>query len=168
MNTHEALKHNVISALLFTALIFPAVALSGPKSPKNVPLKVSLVTQEQVGFTPDCPSKFGGILTGTGKGTHMGKVSLAAKDCITPMENSFTFRGTFELTAANGDKLTGDYNGSFTPLDIASMYSLTDASLQITGGTGHFSKATGSAKLTGSQNIQTGKAKMEADGTISY
>lgn len=165
MNTHGPLMHNAIAAFLLSALIFPAVALAGPT---NVPLKLRLTTQEQVGFTPDCPSKFGGVLTGTGNATHMGKVSLQARDCITPMENHFTFKGTFELTAANRDKLTGNYSGSFMPVNGGPTYSLADAVLQITGGTGRFSKATGSAELEGTQNLETGKGKMEADGTISY
>jgi hypothetical protein len=159
-------KRNVISAILLTAMVSPSVALSGEKT--DTPLKASLMTQEQARYTPDCPSKFGGTITGTGKSTHLGKVSLKAADCITPMENHFTFKGTFTLTAANGDKLTGDYSGSFVPKDAAPMYALSDAKFQITGGTGRFAQASGSAKLQGTQNIQTGKGKLEVDGTISY
>ena len=161
----ERSQRNVISALLFTAIISPAVAFSGPA---DVPLKISLATHEQVGYKPDCPSKFGGTTTATGKGSHLGKVSLVATDCIIPMENHFTFEGKFELTASNGDKLTGKYSGSFIPLDTPPIYSLSDAVFQITGGTGRFSKATGSAELQGTQNIQTGNGKMEVNGTISY
>jgi hypothetical protein len=84
------------------------------------------------------------------------------------MENHFTFKGTFTLTAANGDKLTGDYSGSFIPKDAGPMYSLSDAKFQITGGTGRFAQAIGSAELQGNQNLQTGKGKLEVDGTISY
>lgn len=160
----ELSHRNIISALFLTAIISPGVALSGPT---NVPLKVSLVTQEQTGYRPDCPSKFGGTTTGTGKSSHLGKVSLVATDCITPMEDYFTFKGKFELTASNGDKLTGDYGGSFKPL-TPPTYSLSDAALQITGGTGRFSQASGSAELQGRENIQTGKGKMEANGTVSY
>ncbi|SCY03764.1 hypothetical protein SAMN05216420_10283 [Nitrosospira sp. Nl5] len=165
MHIHEQLQYKFISAFLAIVILAPEVAWSDPK---NVPLKVSLVTQEQVGYTPTCPSKFGGTLTGTGKSTHMGKVTLLANDCITPMENGFTFKGTFELTAANGDKLTGGYSGTFTPINSGPTYSLSDAELQITGGTGRFSKASGSAELEGTQNTLTGKGKMEANGTISY
>lgn len=157
-------QRNIIPTLLLTAIIYPTVVLSGPT---NVPLKASLVTQEQTGYRPDCPSKFGGTTTGTGKSSHLGKVSLMATDCITPMENYFTFKGKFELTASNGDKLTGDYSGSFKPI-TPPKYSLSDAVFQITGGTGRFSQASGSAELQGTQNIQTGKGKIEANGTISY
>src|SRR5690242_21477579 len=92
-------------------------------SPTSVPLKMSAVTQEQAAYTPTCPSKFGGTTTGTGKSSHLGKISLTATDCITPMENHYTFKGTLTLTAANGDKIIGDYSGSFLPLDTPPMYS---------------------------------------------
>jgi hypothetical protein len=84
------------------------------------------------------------------------------------MENHYTFKGKLTITAANGDKIIGDYSGSFFPLDTPPMYSLSDARFEITGGTGRFSNAKGSADLKGSQNIETGKGKIEADGTISY
>jgi hypothetical protein len=48
------------------------------------------------------------------------------------------------------------------------VYKLADAELKITGGTGRFPQANGTAKLNGSQDTTTGKGKMEADGTISY
>lgn len=166
MKISDFSKHGVIFAILLTAMVSPSAALSGEKT--DTPLKASLVTQEQARYTPDCPSKFGGTVTGTGKSTHLGKVSLTAADCITPMENYFTFKGTFTLTAANGDKLTGDYSGSFIPKDAPPMYSYSEAKFQITGGTGRFARASGSAELQGNQNIQTGKGKLEVDGTISY
>jgi hypothetical protein len=166
MRIFELSKRNVISAILLTSIISPAVALSEGKTDR--PLKASLVTQEHAGFTPGCPSKFGGTTTGTGKSTHLGKVTLTATDCITPMENHFTFKGTFTLTAANGDKLTGNYSGSFMPNNGGPIYGLSDAKFQITGGTGRFVQATGSAELQGNQNILTGKGKLDANGTISY
>lgn len=166
MRISEFSRHSVISAILLAAMMSPAVALSEGKADR--PFKASLVTQEHAGFTPNCPSKFGGTTTGTGKSTHLGKVTLTATDCITPMENHFTFKGTFTLTAANGDKLTGDYSGSFIPDNGGPTYNLSEAKFKITGGTGRFVQATGSAELQGSQNIQTGKGKLDADGTISY
>jgi hypothetical protein len=158
-------KHAAISVFAVAAITAPTFALAGPT---NVPLKMSAVTQEQTGYTPNCPSKFGGTTTGTGKSTHLGKISFTASDCVTPMEDHFTFKGKLTITAANGDKITGDYSGSFIPLNTPPIYSLSDAKFEITGGTGRFSNASGSADLQGSQNIQTGKGKIEADGTISY
>ena len=156
----------IITAVVAAAgLTLPLIASA---SPTNVPLKISAVTQEIAGLNPDCPSRFGGATTGTGKSTHMGNISVTASDCITPVDTHYTFIGKLTLTAANGDKLTGDYSGSLVPTDTALVYSFSDATFQITGGTGRFSKASGSAELQGSQDIKTGKGKMEAEGTISY
>jgi hypothetical protein len=166
MGIAESSMHNIISAILLAAMISPALALSGEKT--NRPFKANLVTHEQAGFAPNCPSKFGGTTTGTGTSAHLGKVTLTTTDCITPMENHFTFKGAFTLTAADGDKLTGSYSGSFMPTNGGPVYKLSDAKFEITGGTGRFAQATGSAVLLGDQNIQTGKGKLDADGTISY
>ena len=158
-------KRAIISLFAVAGIALPAVTLA---SPTNVPLKMSAETQEHAAYTPNCPSKFGGTTTGTGKSSHLGKISLTATDCITPMENHYTFKGKLTIIAANGDKIIGDYSGSFLPLDTPPMYSLSDAKFEITGGTGRFSNAKGSMDLKGSQNIQTGKGKIEVEGTISY
>jgi hypothetical protein len=131
-------------------------------------LKISVVTQEKSGLNPDCPSGYGGTTTGTGKSSHMGKISIAANDCITLGDNHYEFIGKLTITAANGDKLSGDYSGSLVPTDAVLVYSFSNATFQITGGTGRFSKASGSVELQGNQDIKTGKGKMEADGTVSY
>lgn len=167
MNILEFSRRNVVSAILLTAMISPAIAFSAQP---DRPLKGSFVTQEQAGFRPDCPSKFGGTTTGTGTSTHLGKVSFTAIDCITPIEkeNYFTFTGRLTLITANGDKLTGNYSGSFKPVDSGSIYTLSDAKFEIKGGTGRFADAEGTAGLKGNQDILTGKGKIELDGTISY
>lgn len=157
-------KRNVISAILLTAMISPASILAG----QDRPLKIRLAIHEQVGFSPDCPSQFGGTTTGTGKGTHLGKLSFNAIDCITPMEDHFTFAGEFTIVAANGDKLAGNYGGSFIPINTGPVYRLSDATFEITGGTGRFAQATGSGELTGTENVTTGNGTFKADGTISY
>ena len=59
MGIAESSMHNIISAILLAAMISPALALSGEKT--NRPFKANLVTHEQAGFTPNCPSKFGGL-----------------------------------------------------------------------------------------------------------
>ena len=161
----QALTRNIISTILSAILMLPTVLLADATSR---PLKASVDTHEQPGFRVDCPSKFGGTTTGIGKSTHMGKVSLKAIDCITPMEDHFIFEGTFTLTATNGDTVTGGYKGAFVPADDQSRYSLSGAKFEITGGTGRFRGAKGIAELKGDQDIATGKGKIEVDGTVSY
>lgn len=158
-------KRTITSVIAVAGLTLPLMALA---SPTTAPLKISAVTQEKSGLNPDCPSGFGGTTTGTGKSTHMGKISIAANDCITPADNHYAFIGKLTITAANGDKLSGDYSGSLVPAETVPVYSFSNATFQITGGTGRFSKASGSAEIKGNQDIKTGKGKMEVDGTISY
>jgi hypothetical protein len=158
-------KRTITSIITVAGLTLPLIALAGPT---NVPLKISVVTQEKTALNPDCPSGFGGTTTGTGKSSHMGKISIAASDCIMPTGNDFAFIGKLTITAANGDKLSGDYSGTLVPTDTVPVYSFSNATFQITGGTGRFSKAKGGVELQGSQDIKTGKGKMEGDGTISY
>ncbi|MDP1638390.1 MAG: hypothetical protein Q8K74_06210 [Candidatus Nitrotoga sp.] len=193
MTTHNFIKLQVF-ALLFSAIISPLSALAGPSrkpivinisGPTNIPsqpvvtpiqenlktkeIKFSLGTQEQVGYTPSCPSQFGGITSGSGKGTHLGVISLAAKDCIIPMQNYFiSNNGNLTITAANGDNITGTYSGSFIPTDNPSIYMYDDFTIQITGGTGRFKGATGSGALEGTSNTITGQGVIEGTISITY
>ena len=163
MTTPRFPKRHIVLAIVLGVMVSPAISSSAER-----PLKAKFVTQELVGFKPDCPSKFGGTMTGKGNSTHLGKLSLNGGDCIAPVDDHYRFEGKMTLTAANGDKLTGDYRGLFTPSGNGSMYNVTGAKFHITGGTGRFSKATGTADLTGDQDMQTGKGKVEASGTIQY
>ncbi|HET8701088.1 MAG TPA: PEP-CTERM sorting domain-containing protein [Nitrococcus sp.] len=156
-------KHKIIFVILLMAIISPATVLANA----IVPLKVNLDLHEQVGFRPNCLSQFGGTTTGTGNGTHLGNVSFAASDCIMPIEDYFTFKGAFILAAANGDKLMGNYGGSFVPINAGPMYSLSDATFEIKGGTGRFAQATGSGELQGTQDMTTGDGTLQVDGTMS-
>jgi hypothetical protein len=84
------------------------------------------------------------------------------------MEDHFTFKGEFTMVAANGDKVTGNYGGSFVPIGAGPTYRLSDGTFEITGGTGRFAQATGSGELQGKQDTTTGAGTLKADGTISY
>lgn len=192
MNKHNMLKIKVIMIIL-TVISAPLSAIAGParkhnviniSGPPTIPsqpivtpiqdnsktkeIRFSLGTQEQVGYTPTCPSQFGGTLSGSGKGTHLGVISLSASDCIIPMQNYFISNGNLTITAANGDKLTGTYSGSFIPTDNPSIYMYDDFTIQITGGTGRFAGAAGSGTLEGTSNVQTGQGVVEGTMSVSY
>ncbi len=192
MNQHNMLKIKVIIIIL-TVISAPLSAIAGParkhnviniSGPPTIPsqpivtpiqdnsktkeIKFSLGTQEQVGYTPTCPSQFGGTLSGSGKGTHLGVISLSASDCIIPMQNYFISNGNLTITAANGDKLTGTYSGSFIPTDNPSIYMYDDFTIQITGGTGRFAGAAGSGTLEGTSNVKTGQGVVEGTMSVSY
>ena len=160
-------KHRVIFATLLTVLISPATALAIPMTSPNVPLNVSVLFKEKVGFRPDCPSQFGGTANGIGAGTHLGVFSFMATDCITPIDFYFSFEGDFLLTAINGDELSGIYGGLFIPVNGGPVHRLEDATMEITGGTGRFAQATGGGTLTGGEHLNTGIGVFQVDGTIS-
>lgn len=192
MNQHNMLKIKVIMIIL-TVISAPLSAIAGParkhnviniSGPPTIPsqpivtpiqdnsktkeIKFSLGTQEQVGYTPTCPSQFGGTVSGSGKGTHLGVISLSGSDCIIPMQNYFISNGNLTITAANGDKLTGTYSGSFIPTDNPSIYMYDDFTIQITGGTGRFAGAAGSGTLEGTSNVKTGQGVVEGTMSVSY
>lgn len=192
MNQYNILKIKVIMIIL-TVIGTPLSAIAGPArkppvinlyGPPAIPsqpivtptqdnsktkeIRFSLGTQEQVGYTPTCLSQFGGTLIGSGKGTHLGVISLSASDCIIPMQNYFMSNGNLTITAANGNKLTGIYSGSFIPTDNPSIYMYDDFTIQITGGTGRFAGAAGSGTLEGTSNVKTGQGVVEGTMSITY
>ncbi len=164
-----ARKHNVINIIGSPTIPSQPIVTPIQDNSKTKEIKFSLGTQEQVGYTPTCLSQFGGTTSGSGKGTHLGVISLAASDCITPMQNYFiSNNGNLTITAANGDKLTGTYSGSFIPTDHPSIYMYDNFTIQITGGTGRFAGATGSGILEGTSNVTTGQGVVEGTMSISY
>jgi len=68
--------------------------------------------------------------------------------------------GKIDYVAANGDELFTSFEGGFvSPTEVVGTY-------EITGGTGRFNGATGSAKFRAVTDFQSVKA--EFSGTISY
>ena len=161
---------NLISSTLRAAVVASAalssIAFAGPTS---VPFKVKIVTQEELHFdiTRVCPVLVG-TTTASGQASHMGAVSGISSDCAAPYGNTFVFdHGKLTLTAANGDELRADYNGSLSPTVTPQIYSVA-GSYQVTGGTGRCSGASGSGTLQGIENLQTGQGQLQLSGTISY
>lgn len=158
-------QSSTVFALLITWLILPVTA--GAKMITS-PLTASFLTHEQLVIpTPTCLSQIGGVTTGTGISSLLGQVSLEAKDCITPVQNYFSFIGKMTFTMSNGAELFADYSGLFTPTSFPSISVLTNSTFKITGGTGSFLGASGGGKLIGGENITTGQGLMQATGTLS-
>lgn len=157
----NSMKRNMVSILLIAAAIMPAPAIGAA-------LTVSLITQELVNFnSPNCLSGIEGNTTGTGYSSLLGGTSLKANDCIIPQQDDFSFAGKITLTMSNGDALFADYSGLLSPTSYLPIYTFTNSSFTIMGGTGSFSKASGSGTLQGGENIQTGLGLMYAAGTLS-
>lgn len=111
---------------------------------------------------------FNGIINGKGNSSHLGKVSLAATDCINGVLALFVFnKGKLTLTAANGDTLTADYQGTIVPTATPPVYDAIGTYV-VTGGTGRFARASGFGALTGSLDLVTGESSYRMNGKIAY
>jgi hypothetical protein len=114
-------------------------------------------------------------LHGTGTASHMGYVAADGGHCLNPFTFAFV-GGQITLTAANGDQLFMTYEGNGFPGAAPNEVGWTDV-LTVTGGTGRFVGAEGSANETGGAIIAfdpatglatggTGWSRIE--GTIRY
>jgi hypothetical protein len=164
-----------VVALLFAGIISPLSALAATNS-NLATIKFVLGTNEVLDYQkPSClPYNLGGAITGIGTGkmtvnekhTNLGVLSLAADDCITPLDlTHFTAEGNLTLTAGTNGNIMAHYSVSFVPTNTPLIYKYENFTLKITGGTGIFTGATGSGIVEGVSNIQTGLGVV--DGTMS-
>ena len=121
-------------------------------------------------FVPTAaPGVFAGTGSGTGRATHLGKVTLSTSELVdfTASPGSGTIRGgEMVMVAANGDELYWDYSGNGLLPDADGVVSF-GGTFTITGGTGRFSDATGGGTFEGEGNV-AGDAVVSYEGTIEY
>jgi hypothetical protein len=105
------------------------------------------------------------VLTGTGQATHLGRFTARFEFDITigVMAPSTTI-GSFTLTAANGDSISGTFTG--VGIVASGMVTIVE-NATITEGTGRFANATGSFRVDriGIQSTLTSSGSLT--GTIS-
>jgi hypothetical protein len=155
--------------LAASALLLAVSGATMAASTVNVPIEINGVLQEIPGVSLRCPSKFGGTIIGRGQGALTGPVAFISSDCITPSGTSFTFsEGKMIVIAVDGDQIFADYSGQFVPTGVGSNFVFSNATFQITGGTGTFSKATGGGTLSGGEDMVTGQGTIKLSGRISY
>ena len=150
-----------------TVLMSAAICASAdPATYKD--FKVSGVLQEIPGPSPRCASNFGGTILGFGTSSVAGnKVTFLASDCITPNGTSFTFSdGKLLITTMTGELIYANYSGQFVSTGEGTKYVFSNATFQITGGTGRYAKATGGGNLTGGEDMATGQGTMQLTGRI--
>ena len=169
---HRAVHTYAVAGALFTAVLAPPAMADGGRTIK---LRIGVAITEMIGAgdSPACPLI--GQITGSGYSTELGAVGIRATDCFVPTDatgTSFAFAtkpGTVvTLTTANGDQLFGSYAGTATgaPAPIESI----SANLTISGGTGRYLNASGSANIEGVENIGTMPAVgvLVISGRLSY
>ena len=147
-------RQTLIGLLVLVALALPMYAAAGDQVPLN---GSETGTFELLG-----PCETGGIalhVTGTGRATFLGSYTGDYRECFDPATGAVT-GGSFTLTAANGDKLYGTFAGQAVPAGTNVLY---DDPGVITGGTGRFAGASGTANTSGVANLATG----EYHGTLS-
>lgn len=115
--------------------------------------------------------------TGTGKFLHLGRVLVVVTHCtrLDPATGAGWFDdGTITITAANGDTVVLDHQGTFqlspwgTPPPWAGDIELT---WDVVGGTGRFEEATGSGVGTGFSDgvgLEGGTTTLSFSGEIAY
>lgn len=100
----------------------------------------------------------------TGQVSHFGRVEGINVLHVNVLDLSFT--GEFTLFAANGDSISGEVSGNLLPTDDPNVFEVEE-DMVITGGTGRFTGATGTASGEGWAFHDTGRARETFQGTIS-
>jgi phage-related minor tail protein len=94
---------------------------------------------------------------------HLGRFTVEIPHVVNTTNRTST--GTYEFTAANGDRLTAGFTGQAT-LTAPGVLSIVETAT-ITGGTGRFADATGSFIVERLFNQVTGLTSGSFEGTIS-
>lgn len=103
------------------------------------------------------------VASGTGTATHLGAITVQRTATLTATATPgiFDFKGEAILTAANGETLTTEIDGTFN-----ANIGHADLVYEWTGGTGRFEHATG---LTfWSVDVANGEYDVVANGQIIY
>ena len=150
---------------LLALLVLPALALPMQATAKDrLPLKGS----ESGTFRLLGPCETGGIVlevTGTGHSTRLGTYSARYRECLDPATGAVT-NGTFTLTAADGDTVFGTFSGQSGPTADPGIVTYDDPGV-ITGGTGRFAGAIGTADTSGHADMATGEYHGVLTGSVS-
>lgn len=145
--------------VVLAVLALPVQALAG----KAVPLK----GHDSGSFTltaDGCgPGVFAVVVNDSGKATLVGKYAYHSNECFNGATGAFS--GTFTITAANGDTISGTYAG--TVVEVVGDLGFYEQDNVITGGTGRFSGATGEFHLSGIANLATLESSQRISGTVS-
>jgi hypothetical protein len=144
----------------------PMSGLGGELAADAVPFRGTL--EGTFTFVPEAaPSTFAAAhLHASGVATQLGRFTLDAPHRVDLSTVVATGQGTFEMTAANGDRLTGQLLGLGTPTDDPVVYSVEET-YTVTGGTGRFADASGSFTARRIVNLATLVTTGTLEGTVS-
>jgi hypothetical protein len=142
---------------------------------KAVDVPFSGVVTGQVAFDSNprgCSAGFTAITTAKGPASHLGLTSWNSEHCLEA--GSEIVDGVLVLTAANGDEVHATYTGKAGdfPAQVGGLITVT-GTIVISGGTGRFENASGTAALSASVVFEgltdpSWAGRWEWKGTIRY
>jgi hypothetical protein len=151
------------SAASVALALLAVVGLTGPvPAGEQVPFKGSF--EGDVTSTPLAPPFVMVDVEATGEATHLGKFTLDIPHVVNRATRAAV--GTYEFTAANGDKVYAEFTGLATPTAIPGVLYIEETAT-ITGGTGRFAGATGSFTSERLYDTIEGTTTGSFEGTIS-
>ena len=134
--------------LQITGMLLTAAFAGSQASAATVPFRGSMEGIE----TAEVPGVQPAILSASGNASHIGRFTFALEAEVTP-DASSAF-GTVEFTAANGDKIFGEFTGVATLIALPIIW--IEENVTITGGTGRFARITGNLTVTRFVDVTTG------------
>jgi hypothetical protein len=156
-------KKRWATRLLCGLAVLLAVAVASADESGRQRLRATIDVSEVFTPTPT-PQVLTVTLNGTGTGRHFGRLTFAATERIDfrqfgdpafPHPRTVVTDGQFTITAANGDTLTGTYDGVGLPDPARPGFVSGTALARLTGGTGRFHCAAGFAPFTLDINAAT-------------
>lgn len=157
--TAKRLRKAGLLLVATAALALPMQALAGDQ----VPLKgwdSGSFTLEEDGCATGV---FAVVIDDAGMATHVGAYAYHADECFNGVTGAFS--GTFTITAANGDTISGTYAG--TVVGVAGELAFYEQEAVITGGTGRFAGASGGFDLSGIANLVSLESSQTISGAVS-
>ena len=167
-------------SLLVLAAMTIVLAPKGAQANEGVPIKgnftvaFAFITNSNACGVDDtcmtCINNSGDYIEAQGIGgtSNQGTLFLEVQKCLNPAGGLFgTYAGTFTMTAPNGkDSLTGMYSGKNDNAGDAYGFGPFSGKITITGGTGKFEGAQGSARFTAVASPNN-MAFYSVEGTVS-
>lgn len=141
------------------AFALPAQASAG----SQVPLKGSDSGSFTLTANGCGPGVFAVVVDDAGQATLLGAYTYHSNECFNGATGQFS--GTFTMTAANGDTISGTYAGSV--VSVVGDVGFYEQDNVITGGTGRFAGASGGFHLSGIANLATLESSQRLSGTVS-
>jgi hypothetical protein len=148
----------ITSLIILTLLTCIAVFISAPTPagaselvPFNGTVSGYVETQEPV---DECTVHTHVVNFGnaTQLGAFTGTAEFYPNFCEDPP--NITYTGTFDWFAANGDEISGTFDGYLSPTGTPGVYDNHETA-EVTGGTGRFANATGHFELGGQLDFTT-------------